>query len=177
MIYQNAGSDSDVESESNFHQPNGDKGKMSSKNNNFVRNNCMRIGNNQQLPPPRNMLSATSGFQRRRASDCSSYNIGDGGCNNINYYGPPSISMRRGSRNEATIEQRRNSHNNKSSLSSSSDDVSSGSHSTCSISDDSSSTSSGQPNLPYPGFVEFSFKYLSQDTRLRNWCLQLITNP
>jgi hypothetical protein len=178
MIYQNAGSDSDVESESNFQQTVGDKGRMSSNNNSFVRNNCgLRMTNNQQqVSSARNMLSATSGFQRRRASDCSSYNFGDGACNNINFNGPSLTAMKRGSQNGG-VERRHSSQNNKSSLSTSSDDVSSGSHSSCSISDDTSSTSSGQPNLPYPGFVEFSFKYLSQDTRLRNWCLQLITNP
>jgi hypothetical protein len=185
MIYQNTGSDSDGESESNVHQTTiaGDKGRMSSSNNNnnnsFVRNNCgVRMSNNQQqVSSARNMLSATSGIQRRRASDCSSYNFGDGTCNNINFNGPSfTAAMKRGSQNGGGSTERRNSQNNKSSLSSSSDDVSSGTHSSCSISDDSS-TSSGQPNLPYPGFVEFSFKYLSQDTRLRNWCLQLITNP
>lgn len=47
--------------------------------------------------------------------------------------------------------------------------------SSCSGSD--SSSSSGEPNLPYPGFPEISLKYLRQDTRPRNWCLLLITNP
>ncbi|XP_018796930.1 PREDICTED: voltage-dependent T-type calcium channel subunit alpha-1G-like, partial [Bactrocera latifrons] len=43
--------------------------------------------------------------------------------------------------------------------------------------DSNSTTSSGEPNLPYPGFPEISFLILSQDSRLRNWCLRLITNP
>lgn len=47
--------------------------------------------------------------------------------------------------------------------------------SSCSEGDTSSSY--GEPNLPYPGFAEFSLKYLSQDTKPRIWCLQLITNP
>lgn len=47
--------------------------------------------------------------------------------------------------------------------------------SSCSGSD--SSSSSGEPNLPYPGFPEISLRYLRQDTRPRNWCLLLITNP
>lgn len=47
--------------------------------------------------------------------------------------------------------------------------------SSCSASETSSS--SGEPNLPYPGFPEIALRYLSQDTRPRNWCLQLITNP
>ncbi|XP_030381070.1 voltage-dependent T-type calcium channel subunit alpha-1G [Scaptodrosophila lebanonensis] len=41
----------------------------------------------------------------------------------------------------------------------------------------SSSSSSGEPNLPYPGFPEIAMKSLTQDTRPRNWCLMLITNP
>lgn len=47
--------------------------------------------------------------------------------------------------------------------------------SSCSGSDTSST--SGEPNLLYPGFPEISMKYLRQDTRPRNWCLLLITNP
>lgn len=43
--------------------------------------------------------------------------------------------------------------------------------------DTGSTTSSGEPNLPYPGFPEIALKYLTQDARPRNWCLQLITNP
>lgn len=52
--------------------------------------------------------------------------------------------------------------------------------STCtdsSCSGSESSSTSGEPNLPYPGFPEISLKYLRQDTRPRNWCLLLITNP
>lgn len=41
----------------------------------------------------------------------------------------------------------------------------------------SGTSSSGEPNLPYPGFIEYSLNYLSQDTKPRNWCLHLITNP
>ncbi|XP_055388606.1 uncharacterized protein LOC129617143 isoform X3 [Condylostylus longicornis] len=47
----------------------------------------------------------------------------------------------------------------------------------CSEDGDTSSTSSGEPNLPYPGFPAVALKYLTQDTRPRNWCLTLITNP
>lgn len=47
----------------------------------------------------------------------------------------------------------------------------------CSDDGDSSTTSSGEPNLPYPGFPEIALKYLTQDARPRNWCLLLITNP
>ncbi|XP_065095461.1 voltage-dependent T-type calcium channel subunit alpha-1G isoform X3 [Ochlerotatus camptorhynchus] len=46
-----------------------------------------------------------------------------------------------------------------------------------SCSDGDTSSSYGEPNLPYPGFAEYSLKYLSQDTKPRIWCLQLITNP
>lgn len=47
--------------------------------------------------------------------------------------------------------------------------------SSCSGSETSST--SGEPNLPYPGFPEYALRYLAQDTRPRNWCLRLITNP
>ncbi|KAF6199051.1 hypothetical protein GE061_007076 [Apolygus lucorum] len=33
------------------------------------------------------------------------------------------------------------------------------------------------PDLPYPGFVQISLKYLDQTSRPRNWCLFMITNP
>ncbi|CAK9796452.1 Voltage-dependent T-type calcium channel subunit alpha-1G [Anthophora quadrimaculata] len=32
-------------------------------------------------------------------------------------------------------------------------------------------------DLPYPGFVPVALRYLDQNTRPRNWCLALITNP
>lgn len=38
-------------------------------------------------------------------------------------------------------------------------------------------SSSDNSILPYPGFVEFSLKYLRQDSKPRIWCLKLITNP
>lgn len=47
--------------------------------------------------------------------------------------------------------------------------------SSCSGSETSST--SGEANLPYPGFPEIALRYLAQDTRPRNWCLRLITNP
>lgn len=34
-----------------------------------------------------------------------------------------------------------------------------------------------QEDLPYPGFVSISMKYLDQKSRPRNWCLAMITNP
>ncbi|XP_054086828.1 uncharacterized protein LOC105219445 [Zeugodacus cucurbitae] len=43
--------------------------------------------------------------------------------------------------------------------------------------DSNSTTSSGEPNLPYPGFPETSFRWFTQDSSLRNFCLRLITNP
>ena len=42
---------------------------------------------------------------------------------------------------------------------------------------DTTSSSYDEPNLPYPGFTEYSLKYLTQDSKPRIWCLQLITNP
>lgn len=167
MLY-NTYSESDLESETNFQQPSG-PGKMAN-NSNFVRNNSVKNSNKQQ----KNSLTAAN-IQRRRASECSYYNVGDA-ADNISYYGMPLGGHKRGSLGGAPDGMRR-SRSNKSSLSTSSGDVSTGSRSSTCSGDDSTSTSSGQPNLPYPGFVEFSLKYLSQDARPRNWCLQLITNP
>lgn len=31
--------------------------------------------------------------------------------------------------------------------------------------------------LPYPGFIPVSLKYLDQTSRPRSWCLRMITNP
>lgn len=63
------------------------------------------------------------------------------------------------------------------SSSSSASSTASSCNGSCSSDDGDSSTSSGEPNLPYPGFPEVALKYLTQDTRPRNWCLMLITNP
>lgn len=41
----------------------------------------------------------------------------------------------------------------------------------------SGTSSSSGPVLPFPGFTEVALRYLTQDTRPRNWCLKLITNP
>ncbi|KAL7018749.1 hypothetical protein ACKWTF_010895 [Chironomus riparius] len=162
----NTYSESDMESETNFQQPTGKISNNNSNNNNFVRNNSIKNSNKQQQQKSSNA--------QRRASDCSYYGgFGDTG-DNISYYGVPLAGHKRSSLNGAN--GRRRSHSNKSSVSSSSSDVSSRSgSSTCS--GDDTSTSSGQPNLPYPGFVEYSFRYLSQEARPRSWCLQLITNP
>lgn len=43
--------------------------------------------------------------------------------------------------------------------------------------DGESSTTSGEPNLPYPGFPEIALRYLPQDAWPRSCCLSLITNP
>lgn len=173
MLY-NTYSESDLESETNFQQPTGATTAKMSNNSNFVRNNSIKNSNNQ---PQKNSLT-TANIQRRRASECSSYyNVGDGG-DNISYYGMPFGVQKRGSLGGGATNGMQRSRSNKSSLSSSSSgDVSTGSRSSTCSGDDTTSTTSGQPNLPYPGFVEFSFKYLSQDARPRNWCLQLITNP
>lgn len=168
MLY-NTYSESDLESETNFQQPSA-AGKMSN-NSNFVRNNSIKNSNKQQQ---KNSLTAAN-IQRRRASECSYYNVGEGG-DNISYYGVPFGGQKRGSLGGAPNGMRR-SRSNKSSISTTSGDLSTGSRSSTCSGDDTSSTSSGQPNLPYPGFVEFSFKYLSQDAWPRSWCLKLITNP
>ena len=34
-----------------------------------------------------------------------------------------------------------------------------------------------EEDLPYPGFIPIALKYLDQNTRPRNWCLRMITNP
>ena len=168
MLY-NTYSESDLESETNFQQPSGTE-KMTN-NTNFVRNNSIKNSNQQQQ---KNSLT-TANIQRRRASECSYYNVEEG-TDNISYYGMPFGGQKRGSLGGAPNGMRR-SRSNKSSISTTSGDLSTGSRSSTCSGDDSSSTSSGQPNLPYPGFVEFSFKYLSQDARPRSWCLKLITNP
>lgn len=170
MLY-NTHSESDLESETNFQQP-GVAAKMSNTSN-FVRNNSIKNSIKQQQP--KNSLT-TANLQRRRASECSYYNVGDG-ADNISYFGMPFNGQKRESLSGLTNARRRSSRSNKSSLSTSSGDVSTGSRSSTCSGDDTTSTSSGQPNLPYPGFVEFSFKYLSQDARPRSWCLKLITNP
>lgn len=111
----------------------------------------------------------------------------------------PSIDQRPQQRRPSESGSSRTSHSTKSTMSSSSSSRHSSSGggggggcrgrgsychrgSSCSDADSSSSfsettTSSGEPNLPYPGFPEISLKYLTQDTRPRNWCLKLITNP
>lgn len=167
MLY-NTYSESDLESETNFQQPGAAK---MSNNTNFVRNNSIKNSNKQQQ---KHTLTAAN-LQRRRASECSYYNVGDG-ADNISYFGMPYSGQKRESLG-GSANARRRSRSNKSTPSTSSGDVSTGSRSSTCSGDDTTSTSSGQPNLPYPGFVEFSFKYLSQDARPRSWCLKLITNP
>lgn len=156
-----------------------------SANNYFVRKHSLKSRNNNHpkatadvSQQPTTAATTTRNIpMSRRASECSSFHAGGfaGGsdADDAFNYGRSFAAMKRGSFNEGVIDFRRQS--NKSLQSNLSDDMSTGSDSTCSI--DDSSTSSGQPNLPYPGFVEFSFKYLSQESRPRNWCLQLITNP
>lgn len=170
MLY-NTNSESDLESETNFQQPPG-TAKMSN-NSNFVRNSSIK--NSNKPPPQRNSLTAAN-IQRRRASDCSYYNVGDG-ADNASYYGMPIGPQKRGSLGGAAPSNGLRRGRSNKSVSTSSDAGSTGSRSSTCSGDDTTSTSSGQPNLPYPGFVEYSFKYLSQDARPRNWCLQLITNP
>lgn len=73
---------------------------------------------------------------------------------------------------------RRNVYDNSDTISSKSTESTCGStcsRSSCSGSENSSS--SGEPNLPYPGFPAVALRYLTQDARPRNWCLLLITNP
>lgn len=189
MIY-NACSESDLESETNFQQQPATKANRMSNNGSgsyFVRQHSLKSRNNNNqkatadvtLPPTSARNIPMAGGSGRRASDCSSFrNIAGGGggsdADDVVNYGRSFAAMKRSSVNEGGSDFRRQS--NKSLQSNLSDDISTGSsNSSCSIED--SSTSSGQPNLPYPGFVEFSFKYLSQESRPRNWCLQLITNP
>lgn len=185
MIY-NACSESDLESETNFQQPATRANRMSNNSSGsyFVREHSLKSRNNHNqkatadvtMPPTSARNIPMAGGSGRRASDCSSFrNIAGGGgsdADDVVNYGRSFAAMKRSSLNEGASNFRRQS--NKSLQSNLSDDISTSSNSTCSIED---STSSGQPNLPYPGFVEFSFKYLSQESRPRNWCLQLITNP
>ena len=105
-----------------------------------------------------NTNNVKSMVMARRASECSGIAYND----SVSYRSGGSGSLRR-------------TRSVKSNASSSSTGSTGSSGSTCS--GDDTSSSSGQPNLPYPGFVEYSLKYLSQDAKPRNWCLQLITNP
>lgn len=166
-----------MESETNFQQP---LGKMSNNGTGFIRNNSIKNSNSQQRHQPQQQQQRGFNSARRRASDCSYYPGGGEAGDNVSYYGVPlDAGHKRGSLNgmNGGGSRLRRSHSNKSSLSSSSGDVSTHSGSSTCSGDDTTSTSSGQPNLPYPGFIEYSFRYLAQDARPRNWCLQLITNP
>lgn len=114
------------------------------------------VGN--RCPEKRSSLvrrSVSSAKNHRRPSVNSVYNEGQFS---------ESCSMRKNKANKAA-----------GSASSSSGTTMESSGSSCSDGDTSSSY--GEPNLPYPGFAEYSLKYLSQDTKPRIWCLQLITNP
>lgn len=76
------------------------------------------------------------------------------------------------------MSSRRGMHDGSDSYSSKSTASSYGSSCSASSCDGSeTSSSSGDPNLPYPGFPELSMNYLTQEMRPRNWCLLLITNP
>lgn len=93
-----------------------------------------------------------------------------------------SSNLTANSYNKRAQQQRhhRNMHENSDSYSSKTPSSASSYGSTCSASScDGSETSStsGDPNLPYPGFPELSMNYLTQTMRPRNWCLLLITNP
>lgn len=189
-------SESDLESETNFQQP--PQISKIPNSNKFIRNNSIKNSNQQQqqqqLPPQQQKNSLQSTTARRRASDCSYYGMGDvgggvggggggasGGVSGVDYYGMTFGGQKRGSfsgvgGSGGGANGLRRTRSNKSTISTTSGDMSSGSGSTCSDGETTSS-SSGQPNLPYPGFAEFSFKYLSQDARPRSWCLRLITNP
>jgi voltage-dependent calcium channel T type alpha-1G len=206
MLY-NTYSESDLESETNFQQANNNHNQNNNKNqknsnsnlqnnqnaascngaNKFVRNNSIKNSNQQrenqsyqlQNIQPRHSFSSISA--RRRASECSYYGMaGDGAMgDNVSYYSASYGSHKRaslgGSMRRHSLHRSRST---KSTASTTSGDLSHSSEGSSSCSEgDTTSTSSGQPNLPYPGFVEFSFKYLSQDARPRNWCLRLITNP
>jgi voltage-dependent calcium channel T type alpha-1G len=43
--------------------------------------------------------------------------------------------------------------------------------------DDDEDDDDEEEDLPYPGFIPIALKYLDQNTRPRNWCLRMITNP
>jgi voltage-dependent calcium channel T type alpha-1G len=43
--------------------------------------------------------------------------------------------------------------------------------------DDDEEDEEDEEELPYPGFIPIALKYLDQNTRPRNWCLRMITNP
>lgn len=192
MLY-NTYSESDLESETNFQQNNKANNRKNSNNSSthsngskFIRNNSIKNSNQQlqqnlQQVQLRHSLSSA----RRRASECSYYGVtggfdgGMGTADNISFYSASYGSQKRSSLagfNGKRSFRRSKSPKSTASTASSADVSHSSGSSTCSDGE-TTSTSSGQPNLPYPGFVEYSFKYLSQDARPRNWCLRLITNP
>lgn len=184
MLYTYSESQSDLESETNFQQQ--PTSKINNKNK-FVRNNSIKANN----------LSAA----RRRASECSSYY---GTADNISFYSAQLAGQNRGSITSGGATafnskppSLRRAQSSKSAVSTTSGDVSNSSGSSTCSDGETTSSSSGQPNLPYPGFVEYSFKwvcfaliqlnndeitinfhrYLNQEARPRTWCLCLITNP
>lgn len=116
----------------------------------------------------------TSPGNRIRSESSISGSIRSGA---VSYTSSRKLTKRSRSRNSQIIPTDRQIISSQSSLHSS---PSSNDTVTCSGScsdDDSSTTSSGEPNLPYPGFPDIALKYLTQDTKPRNWCLRLITNP
>ncbi|CAB3381168.1 Hypothetical predicted protein [Cloeon dipterum] len=43
--------------------------------------------------------------------------------------------------------------------------------------DDDDDEDDDEEDLPYPGFIPLALGCLDQQTRPRNWCLRMITNP
>ncbi|XP_065366192.1 voltage-dependent T-type calcium channel subunit alpha-1G isoform X2 [Calliphora vicina] len=145
------------------------------------------IQQQQQQQPP------TTASQRNLQSHQNSNTIKNRSSNNLKKNArersdDERLSIANDSTEESTRQRRRRSKriskhtaaNSSSSSSSSSSSVSSTGSScngSCSSDDGDSSTSSGEPNLAYPGFPEVALKYLTQGSRPRNWCLMLITNP
>ena len=143
MLYTYSESQSDLESETNFQQP---SNNINNKNK-FVRNNSIK---------PNNLSAA-----RRRASECSSYY---GTADNISFYSAQLAAQNRNSVSGGATafngkpNSLRRTRSNKSAVSTTSGDVSNSSCSNTCSDGETTSSSSGQPNLPYPGFVEYSFK-------------------
>lgn len=142
MLYTYSESQSDLESETNFQQP---TSKINNKNK-FVRNNSIKANN---LPAA-----------RRRASECSSYY---GTADNISFYSAGqnrqgSVTSGGATAFNGKTAGLRRTRSSKSAVSTTSGDASNSSGSSTCSDGETTSSSSGQPNLPYPGFVEYSFK-------------------
>lgn len=185
MHYSYAESQSDLESESNFsalyNRASVRRGRSKSGSGRFGRSGSVK--NRDSEISYGEYVNKRGGSVRRSRHVASDQEIG-GGVGVIATTGPNvvSLSRLRGGGDNFSDKYNQDVYSNRSSYSSKSKsskyNTSSADSSPCSDCDGETTTSSsGEPNLPYPGFPEISLRYLTQDTKPRNWCLLLITNP